>query len=178
MTASISLRALETQLYQELNKLKTKLIRTKLDYMYNFVAEEAALEAFGQLKDELEDLTAQALDVQKKILHVTHNKLQRQTAKEKAEAMEVELSKMYAEVTRQDVGAINTVNRAVTELAKERRMAKYNHCAVLDETTGLTLYEEKVGESNPGVMQHAFLPARLVEEPYTLAQMYIKPLAK
>jgi hypothetical protein len=174
--STISLRALESQLYEQLNTLKTTLIRTKLDFLYNFLAEEAALEAFAQLKDELEDLTQQIMKVQKQILNVTHNKVQKQTVKEKSAAMELELSKMYAEVTRQDIASINTINRTVGELAKERRQAKYNLCAIIDDNTDKTLFVEKIGEetTNKPISSSTNLAdvKRLVLEPYTFAQMH------
>ncbi len=186
-----SLRALEDQLLDQLNGLKTKLIRTKLDFLYNFLDEEAALDAFASLKAELEQLTEQLLTVQKKHLHVTHNKAQRQTAQEKSVAMEQELSKLYAEVARQDVAAINQINRRVAELAKEKRQALYNYCAIVDEATGQTLYEEQIGvnddatETNsPSLPPAARAPLmttttkRLIEEPFTQKQLYVSPLPK
>lgn len=181
-----SLRALEDQLLDQLNGLKTKLIRTKLDFLYNFLDEEAALDAFNSLKAELEQLTAQLLTVQKKHLHVTHNKAQRQTAQEKSVAMEQELSKLYAEVARQDVAAINQINRRVAELAKEKRQALYNYCAIVDEATGQTLYEEQIGVNDadsPATLVGAALTTttttkRLIEEPFTQKQLYVSPLPK
>jgi hypothetical protein len=191
-TTSFSLRALEDQLLDQLNGLKTKLIRTKLDFLYNFLDEEAALDAFASLKAELEQLTAQLLTVQKKHLQVTHNKTQRETAQEKSLAMEQELSKLYAEVARQDVAAINQINRRVTELAKEKRQALYNYCAIVDEATGQTLYEEQIGVNDAATETNSpstplaarasltttTTTKRLIEEPFTQKQLYVSPLPK
>lgn len=162
----VNIRVLDQNLTEDLEKIKTEIIKTKLDILFNYTNESDAIKKFNKLRPELKALEEIYFEWQKRYLDVvnnTDNKVHLETAQtsffiEKEQLKN--LGKKYNETGKQNI-IIDMVEKYISEiepLTERIRELKYKYVTVeCDDGTSVPCNEND--------------EIYLIEQPYTLKDL-------
>ena len=173
----INIRAEEELVTQEQDRVRSEIIETKLDLLFNYTDEPTALKRFETLRSQLNAFSKGILDIRKELINIVDNKNDKEALVEAEVALEIQrrqledLSKAYRVGNdgvrllgseRSQAGIIkDMVEKYVSQirpLADQIRKLKYKY-------SGIVHPDEPPFPLGDGIL--------LVEEPYTFDQLIV-----
>ena len=158
----------DIKIYNKINELKGKIIKIKLDLIFNYDTEEICLQKFKEVKQELFNTTKYLLHIRKTYLNIINNS----ENKSKLETLIYELHKIILEIKEISKTYFENQNDAIIKtiiekyfiqlqpLVKNIRETKYLHSEI-KTTEKATSLVNKISIHN------------LIQKPYSIGELYI-----
>ena len=154
-------------LKSQINIIQNKIIETKLNILFNYTTEDEAIKTFDNLRKHLAGFVKAHDKVQEAYLNIIHNKStvsEKQELTDKLFAITSEiksLSDKYNETTENSF-VVETIELYMTELLP-----------IVDKLKNLTYVYNNVQEEQTTIDDKSQVFFKLVQEPYTLNELYI-----
>lgn len=165
----LNIRAYDHELSTELELLKEQIIRTKLDYLFNYVDNETSLNKFEELRKQLEQTALKELDVQRVYMKIFEDTAKETEIKKTSSLLSTEIEKLkrfgksYIEEKNTEFikNMVENYSTLIQPLAEKIRKLKFAYNNI-----------EEIYKNDK------LIETRVIAEPYTIKQLdyvYMKP---
>jgi hypothetical protein len=165
----LNIRAYDHELSTELELLKEQIIRTKLDYLFNYVDNETSLNKFEELRRQLEQTALKELDVQRVYMKIFEDTAKETEIKKTSGLLSTEIEKLkrfgksYIEEKNTEFikNMVENYSTLIQPLAEKIRKLKFAYNNI-----------EEIYKNDK------LIETRVIAEPYTIKQLdyvYMKP---